>query len=72
MISSDTMKEESLNDYKVLISNLDAILLGGEFNCACAFVYSEHEAEREKVLVVLEFGIISIVIKFVSKYILRI
>ena len=32
------MKEDSLNDYKHLISNRSHVV----FNCACAFVYSEN------------------------------
>ena len=41
MISTDTMKEDSLNDYKDLISNWTPFSYE-EFNYACAFVYSEH------------------------------
>ena len=56
MISSATMKEESLNNYKDLMSNWTPFSLIW-INYTRAFVYSEHIGE-------------SIVIMFVSKYIL--
>ena len=39
MISTDTMKEDSLNDYKDLNWTPSS---KEEFNYACAFVYLEH------------------------------
>ena len=71
MISSDTMKEDSLNDCKDLISNwtqfsyVYLLIEPRGINYACAFCTRNMEAEKVKVLVA-----ISILITFVSKYIL--
>ena len=58
------MKENSLNDYKDLISNWTPFSLV-EFNYACVFVYSEHGTSKGG-----SACCIGIIITFVSKYIL--